>query len=235
MVIRAQPDVGNAYSHPLPLGLSLEVRGALQRVRKEADLERANQLRSASVPNHEWPCQRLIISHQNYQENQAEGTAKGFQFDLALFDVGPCEWAKCHIMRHQSVLFYVVCWKGCYWVFEGVLWYVRRSVPCERIKLIIHVNMSVCKSFDACSCQFSVLSQMFSTAGLWDQPWWDPRGSHMREKVPRLSHSRSQCMHWILNCGHLTSQNHYLTKEWGPELTQLKDNIIERLPTLHRL
>lgn len=78
MVIRAQPDVGKTYSHPLPLGLSLEVRGTLQRARKEAGPERANQLRSASVPNYEWPCQCLIISHQNYQENQTEATAKGF-------------------------------------------------------------------------------------------------------------------------------------------------------------
>lgn len=53
MVIRVQPDVGNTYSHPLPLGLSLDVRDSLERVRKEADLERANQLRSASVPNYE--------------------------------------------------------------------------------------------------------------------------------------------------------------------------------------
>lgn len=221
--------IHTGYSHPLPLELSLEVRGTLQTVRKEADLEKANQLRSASVPNYEW----LTISHQNYRENQAEGTAKGFQFYLACFDVGPCEWAKCHIMRHQSVPFYVVSWKGCFWVFEGVLWYVRCSVPCERIKLIIHVNMSVCKSFDACSCQFSVLSEMFSTAGFWDQPWWDPHGSHMCGKVPCLSHSRSQCMHWILSCRHLTSQNHYLTKEWALELTQLKD--IGCLPTLHIL
>ena len=68
---------------------------------------------------------------------------KCFQLDLAFFEVCLYEWGKRHIMRRHSVLFHVVSWKGCYWVFEGVLWYVRCSMPCERIKLMIWVNMCV--------------------------------------------------------------------------------------------
>lgn len=118
--------------------------GTPQRVCKVAYLERVCKSAEASV------CAKLWMTLQPTDNfwlklpgNQAKGTVKGFQIDLAPFEVWLCEWAKCHIMRHQSVLFYVVSWKGCYWVFEGVLWYVRCSVPGERIKLMIRVNMCV--------------------------------------------------------------------------------------------
>ncbi len=84
---------------------------------------------------------------------------------------GSVNGEKQHIIRHHSVLFHVASWKGCYWVFEGVLWYVRCSVPCERIKLMIWVNM--CASALMPAPAGSVfLSEMFRTDGLGDQPWW---------------------------------------------------------------
>lgn len=61
-------------------------------------------------------------------------------------------------LRDTRAFFYVVGWKGCYWALEGLLWYVRCSAPCERIKLIIHVNTGGCASrgsFDACARLFS--------------------------------------------------------------------------------
>lgn len=39
------------------------------------------------------------------------------------------------------------------------------------------LSQYVCWCFDACSCEFSVLSDMFRTEGSGDQPRWVPNGS----------------------------------------------------------
>lgn len=97
--------------------------------------------KALSVPNYEWPCHLLIIPALKYQETPSQGDSERFPtwfnclWSLALW------MGKQHIIRHHSVLFHVASWKGCYWVFEGDLWYVRCSLPCERIRLTIWVNM----------------------------------------------------------------------------------------------
>lgn len=75
-----------------------------------------------SVPRRHWKASYLILS---------------------VFEVGPCERGKRRIIRHHSVLFHVASWRGCYWVFEGDLWYVRCSVPCEKSQLMIWVSVHV--------------------------------------------------------------------------------------------
>lgn len=75
-----------------------------------------------SVPRRHWKASYLILS---------------------LFEVGPCERGKRRIIRHHSVLFHVASWRGCYWVFEGDLWYVRCSVPYEKSQLMIWVRVHV--------------------------------------------------------------------------------------------
>ena len=64
---------------------------------------------------------------KNTRKHQTNGTVKCLKLDLALFEVGLCEWGKQHIIRHHSVLFHVAGWKGCYWVLEG------RPLICEML------------------------------------------------------------------------------------------------------
>ena len=151
MVIRTWTDVYDTYSPSLFDSLCKTEKP--QRVFKAVDLERANLVRCLV-------CQIMNDAATSWQflteknrKRQAKEKGKGFQLDLVLFEVLALWMGKQHIIRHHRVLFHVASWKGCYWVFERDLWYVRCSMPCERIELMIWVNMC----FDACFYQTNVL------------------------------------------------------------------------------
>lgn len=135
-----------------------------------------------SVPQRHWKASYLILS---------------------MFDVGPCERGKRRIIRHHSVLFHVASWRGCYWVFEGDLWYVRCSVPYEKSQLMIWVSVHVSAlmpvfSPHQCFCQkrppLLMHNVLFVSSFHNERPDWTLEGT-IRTKEGKIS---PDCMFLLL-------------------------------------
>lgn len=179
------------HTHTLS-SLTLQVRDASVSV-GSARSRKSRSVKARHEPNYEWHCHLLITFYWNNQKTPSQRDSERF-------------------LTRCSHLWSLALWMGKMAYYETP----QCSLSCSKLKgMLLSVwgspliyemlcalwkdqaydfSQYVCECFDACSCQFNVLSEMSRTAGLGDQPRWVPDGPHesfMFEKAP-CTYSRPQ-------------------------------------------